>query len=335
VSLSPDYIAVSSGATGIIELSALLLCDEGDVAAFPAPSYPVYTQDIGNKAGVIRYDIVPGGDWDAMPGIHPLSRADLERSRSEIEATGGRLKMLVLTQPDNPTGAIYSAQQLEDFTNWCIAHEVHLCVNELYALSQLVGDQHSLATNIAGSRQPRYASFLRLIEQKKSAYLHWWYSFSKDFGLSGLRTGVIYSRNEQFLEAFGNYAAPSTVSNHTQWLLGSVISDDEWVEAFAKTNQARLTESYHLVTTALDELGVPYRTARGSLFVWAQLNVSKTITDEAYWRGLFTEQGVLLTAPGGFGHDEKGWMRIVYSCVPQEGLREAMRRIKVFSRQQH
>ena len=327
VELSSDHVAVSSGATGIIELSALLLCDEGDVAAFPAPSYPVYTQDVGNKAGARRHDIVPRGSWDATPGVHPLSLADLERSRAEIQAVGARMKMLVLTQPDNPTGAIFTAEQMDEFADWCVAHEVHLCVNELYALSQLEGGNRRAAA------APPYSSFLRVIEARNSGYLHWWYSFSKDFGLSGLRTGVLYSRNEAFLEAFANYAAPSTVSNHTQWLLGRLIRDDEWVEAFAKTNQARLTESYHLVTTVLDELGVTYRAARGSLFVWARLNTNAKVTDEEYWRRLFVEHGVLLTAPGGFGHDDKGWLRIVYSCVAPAALGEAMRRIKVFARQ--
>ncbi len=45
--LDPEGFCVSSGATGVVELTALLLADEDEVAAFPAPCYPVYTKDVG------------------------------------------------------------------------------------------------------------------------------------------------------------------------------------------------------------------------------------------------------------------------------------------------
>ncbi len=323
---SEDHFAVSSGATGIVELTALLLCDDGDVAAFPAPCYPVYTQDVGNKAKVGRFDILPAAAWGNTPGQHPLSVLDLDRSLAEIEAQGNQLKLLVLTQPDNPTGVIYSQQQLEQITDWCIAHKVHLCVNELYALSQIDYTDASLA-NDYGSQPVQYYSFLNEVERRQSPFLHWWYSFSKDFGISGLRTGVMYSRNDDFLEALGNYGAPSLVSNHTQWLLSEMLSDEDWVTAFAKTNQQRLTRSYAEVIKTLRKKNIQYFPARGSLFVWAKLNDTQATSDIEYWSKLFDDQQLLLTAPGGFGHTENGWLRIVYSCVDATVLDVALDRL--------
>ena len=323
--LNPDCFCVSSGATAIVELTALLLGDSGDVAAFPAPCYPVYRQDVGHKAKLERYDIEPATPWeDVEPGVHPLSVADLDRSLADIQQQGKRLRLLVLTQPDNPTGAIYTAEQLRDFSAWSIAHEVHLCVNELYALSQVDTKDARIAADYPEQPTP-YSSFLHELELRQSAYLHWWYSFSKDFGISGLRCGVMYTRNADLLEAFGNYAAPHTVSNHTQWLLTQVLNDDAWVEAFAKTNQARLTDSYAAVVTALRERNIGYRVARGSLFVWAKFNTGEG-SDEAFWRKLYDEHRVLLTSPGGFGQEEDGWLRLVYSCVETKALDAALGR---------
>ncbi len=325
--LSEEHFAISSGATGIVELTALLLCDEGDVAAFPAPCYPVYAQDVGNKAKVKRYDILPEADWKSTPGQHPLSIQDLDRSLAEIDANGNRLKLLVLTQPDNPTGVIYSQQQLIEVADWCIKHEVHLCINELYALSQIDFTDPRLAADF-GEKPARFYSFLHEVERRKSSYLHWWYSFSKDFGLSGLRVGAMYTRNDNLLEALGNYGAPSLVSNHTQWLLSELLSNHEWVTAFAKTNQQRLTQSYVKVIEELKGKNIQYFPARGSLFVWARLNEGHdTTTDEEYWSKLFDNQKVLLTAPGGFGHAVAGWLRIVYSCVDATELEEGLNRI--------
>ncbi len=324
--LDPESFCVSSGATGVVELTALLLADTEDVAAFPAPCYPVYTKDIGLKAGMLRYDIEPAAGWAGAGGIHPLHVSDLERARGDIHEGGRTLRMVVLTQPDNPTGAIYTRDQLEGFAAWAARHRVHLCVNELYALSQVDTTDARIAADYSAEREP-YFSFLHLVERQRSPYLHWWYSVSKDFGLSGLRCGMMYTRNAALVQAFGNYGAPHTVSNHTQWLLTQVLSDDAFVTAFAKANQARLTDAYARVVSALRQNGIAYVPARGSLFVWARLNAEGRATDKTFWQKMYEEMGVLLTAPGDFGHSEAGWLRVVYSCVESAALDVAVRRV--------
>ena len=324
--LDPEGFCVASGATAVIELTSMLLGDNSDVAAFPAPCYPVYKQDIGHKAKLQRYDVECAAGWTDTQGQHPLHLDDLNRCLRAIRSEGKTLRMLVLTQPDNPTGAIYSQDQLETFADWAERNEVHLCVNELYALSQFDTEDARLAGDYPPAPVP-YTSFLHLIEQRRSSYLHWWYSFSKDFGISGLRCGVLYTRNESLVQAFGNFGAPHTVSNHTQWLLTQVISDGEWVTAFAKTNQARLTASYAAVIEAFRQNDIQFVPARGSLFVWARLNLDPATTDEVFWRKLYEDTGVLLTSPGGFGYEESGWLRMVYSCVTRPVLEEALRRL--------
>lgn len=323
--LSPEGVCVSSGATAIVELAALLLGDDGDVAAFPAPCYPVYAKDVGHKAHLHRYDIQCAAGWGDVRGVHPLTIADLDRSLAEIQRVGRRLRMLVLTQPDNPTGAIYGRTQLAYIADWCEEHHVHLCVNELYALSQLDTTDERLARDYPAESEP-YTSFLHIVEARRSPYLHWWYSVSKDFGLSGLRCGIMYTRNADLVQAFGNFGAPHTVSNHTQWLLAQLLCDGDWVAAFAKTNQACLTDAYARAVEVLREAGIPYVPARGSLFVWAKLNAGDE-SDEAYWRRQFEERGVLLTAPDGFGQTESGWLRVVYSCVEPGATAVALRRV--------
>ncbi|MCP9234944.1 aminotransferase class I/II-fold pyridoxal phosphate-dependent enzyme [Lewinella sp. JB7] len=320
--LKPDNFCASAGATAVIELTALALGDPGDCAVFPAPAYQAYLPDINSKAGLERYDIttyINPGDGQ----FHPLSVADLDAARAEL---GGAFRLLVLTQPDNPTGAVYSARQLEAITDWCIDHRVHLVVNEIYALSQFLPE--------AVRNNAPFTSFLPLLERRDSPYLHWWYSFSKDFGISGFRVGLLYTRNGDLRSAYANFNAPHQISNLTQWLLAEVLNDDSWVTAYQKNNQLLLTEAYTTVTDALDGIGVPYAPARGSLFVWADFSrfLSRPTTGEAevLWNDIFERTGVLLTAPGGLGQPTAGWYRIVYSCVRPEALKEAMRRITAY-----
>ncbi|NJB84533.1 aspartate/methionine/tyrosine aminotransferase [Lewinella marina] len=322
--LAADHFCGSAGATAVVEVSAMCLGDAGDYAVFPAPAYQAYLPDIQNKAGLLRHDIThyarPFG-----PEEHPLSLRELDTAR---ETLGTRFRMLVLTQPDNPTGAIYGEAQLREIAEWCIRHQIHLIVNEIYALSrfdrQTAGLEHTAP----------FVSFLPYLEQRDSPYLHWWYSFSKDFGISGFRVGLLYSRNETFRQAYGNYNAPHQISNPTQWLLARLLEDDAWVTAFQERNARLLTAAYRTVTDALDELKVPYTPARGSLFVWADfsgyLPERNREAAEALWAAIFTETGVLLTAPGGLGQPEAGWFRIVYSGVSTAALAEAMRRLSQF-----
>lgn len=61
VNISGQTLGFSSGLTSVIELTAFVLCEDGDVAVIPAPAYPVYTGDLGVKAAVERYDLVPHG----------------------------------------------------------------------------------------------------------------------------------------------------------------------------------------------------------------------------------------------------------------------------------
>ncbi|HCX75839.1 MAG TPA: 1-aminocyclopropane-1-carboxylate synthase, partial [Algoriphagus sp.] len=57
LTVDPETLALSVGATSVIEMTAFLLAEPGDTAVIPAPSYPVYTGDIGVFPSVKRYDL--------------------------------------------------------------------------------------------------------------------------------------------------------------------------------------------------------------------------------------------------------------------------------------
>ncbi|PPK88258.1 1-aminocyclopropane-1-carboxylate synthase [Neolewinella xylanilytica] len=322
--LSADHFCVSAGATAVVEVSAMVLGGPEDYAVFPAPAYQAYAPDLHNKARLRRYDI-RHYEQDFGPAFHPLSIKELEAA---LDHLGDKFRLLILTQPDNPTGAIYSDDQLRSMAKWCTEKEIHLVVNEIYALSQFERGVDGIPNESA------YTSFLPLLEEMNSPYLHWWYSFSKDFGISGFRVGLLYTRNEEMRRAYKNFNAPHQVSNITQWLLAELLNDGEWIADFQRRNKRLLTDAYRTVTESLDAIDVAYTPARGSLFVWADFSgfLSEPNMDAAQslWQQLFEETGVLLTAPGGLGQPDAGWFRIVYSGVSPEALREAMDRLQAF-----
>lgn len=321
VGLDASRLACSAGATGVIEMTSFLLANPKDTAVIPAPSYPVYTADLRVFSGIQRFDLTDD-----------LSIAALENAQSTIAGSGSQFKLLILTQPDNPTGEIYKRETLETLADWCISKGIHLIVNEIYGLSLL--DITHPAIRVDYQESFAFQTFLSIIEDKKSPYLHFWYSFSKDLGISGFRVGALYSHNEGLIQGYRNVGLSHCISNHTQWVLQEVLTDVAFMEKFIAHNQQALTENYVSIVTHLKKLSIPYTPSRGSLFVW--LNLAEFLSEntasgeEKLWLEIFSQTGILLTPTNGFGHLEKGWFRMVISSQTRLAIKEAMKRLSIF-----
>lgn len=330
--IKQERILTSAGATAVLELASWILCDDGDAVGIPAPSYPVYSQDFGNKSGLVRHDIVTYEDLINNDGFSNLTIKHLKKARTAVKKSGKKLKLLVLTTPDNPTGCLYTQEQLEKISDWCIKKKVHLLVNELYGLSMIHTNHPDIKDDY--KEEMAFTSFAQIMKRKKSGYLHMSYGLSKDLGISGFRMGVIHSFNESFLKAYANLNAPHLVSNLTQWALTDVLSDQDFMSHYIIKNQARLTTNYALVIKYLKKLRIPYLPARGSLFVWLDLSVymkrNSKKAEHELWQNVYDTTGLLLTPGEGFGHKKRGQFRFVYSFLQRDVLEEGLKRLSNF-----
>ena len=218
--IDPEHLCLGPGAASVIDLTSWIIGEEGDVVVIPAPCYPVYKQDIGNRPGLERYDIVTHHELSELNNGPLLTVGHLEQARMDIEKQGKRFRMLIITNPDNPTGGIYSKEQLSSYADWCLAHNTHLAVNEIYGLSLLDTTHPQLRADYQGDT--KFYSFANMILERKSDYLHLWYALSKDFGVSGFRVGLVYSLNQTFRTAYNNLNPPSMVSNYAQCTFSKV-----------------------------------------------------------------------------------------------------------------
>lgn len=328
--LDPENIGIAAGATAVIELSAMILADAGDVAVFQAPSYPVYSRDIGNKAGLERYDLQTHHEIDDIKAGPILSVEHLEIAKQDIECQGKNFRLLVLTNPENPTGGVYTAGQLEAIADWCIEKNIHLIVNEIYALSMINTGHPSIVADYSDHRI--FSSIIPIINKKNSPYLHQWYALSKDLGISGMRIGMVYSLNQAFLTAFNNLNLPHMVSNHTQWLMENVLSDENFMRSYLNEQQEALTSGYVVAINTLKKLNIPYVPSYGSLFIWADFSMFLTeetiVAETFFWEQLYLNTGILMTPGLGFGHTKRGMFRIVYTCFDAPALQVAMERLE-------
>jgi aspartate/methionine/tyrosine aminotransferase len=193
---------------------------------------------------------------------------------------------------------------------------IHIVMNEVYALSV-----HG-ATGFVPSG--------RIVDPDRGD-IHFVWAFSKDFGMSGMRCGVLTTANEDVRAAVTNLAYWSLVSGDTQHFLGSLLRDREWVNAFVATMQSRLTASYTATTAALGAAGISYVPADAGMFVLLDMRefLSEPTWDAEHelWHTIFDKANVNLT-PGSACHiGEPGFMRLCFAVSPADTVVAAIGRI--------
>ena len=120
VAISPDRVLITTGTSEGIELALNALVDEGDDVLVPSPTYPLYTAvlaKIGAAAQYYRTD--PDRGW--LP--------DLDHMRSLMTP---RTRVLVVIDPNNPTGAVYPPSVRRALIEIAERHEITILADEVY-----------------------------------------------------------------------------------------------------------------------------------------------------------------------------------------------------------
>lgn len=125
-----DDIYLGNGVSELITMSLQALLDDGDEVLIPAPDYPLWTAAVSLGGGrPVHYVCDEGADWfpdpdDIRARITPNTRA------------------LVVINPNNPTGAVYSRELLEELIEIAREHQLILFSDEIYSKIVYDGAQH-------------------------------------------------------------------------------------------------------------------------------------------------------------------------------------------------
>ncbi len=304
----PEQISVLAGAGSVLEILFHALGDPGDGVLVPTPSYAGFWMDLGLRN---RLSIIP---------VH--SRADdgfrltADLLDHELENADRPVRALLFTTPDNPLGRVYSADEIAAILDWADDHAIHLVVDEIYALS------------VFGDRPFTSAARLRSTLGDR---LHIVWAFSKDFGASGLRCGVLVSENEAVNAAVDALAYWACCSGHTQALLGELIADDAWVDGYVESMRGVLRGAYRRVVAALDRGAIAFVPAGAGFFVLLDLRrflaEPTWEAEHALWLRILDTAKVNLT-PGAACHvGEPGFFRLCYAGLPTAAVEVGIGRL--------
>lgn len=124
-----NQIVLGSGAAAILNFLFHCIADENEVVLIPAPYYAAFEYDMSIIAKCIPYPV------HMDDAIYGPQISELERVYKQLEDKGLSVKVLLLTNPNNPLGTIYSPIVVKNCVEWARDKGMHTIVDEIYALS--------------------------------------------------------------------------------------------------------------------------------------------------------------------------------------------------------
>jgi aspartate/methionine/tyrosine aminotransferase len=287
-------LVVVAGATAALDVIATVLCDPGDAIVVPTPYYGAFDTDLAGRSGA-RLLPAPPDPADGY-GLWPEG---VRRVLTRARRAGTAVRAVALASPGNPTGCVHPAAVLRELAGVAEEFGVDLIADEIYAGSVFDGDFTGLRT-IGGPR------------------VHTVWGFAKDFGLSGLKAGVLHTPDPEVREAARALAYFAPLSTHTQAVLAELLADPARVAAFLAENRSRLGASYEAAAALLTQYGIPYAPAQAGCSLWADLGSwlpsgSGFEGERALWREILDGTRVSILPGEAFHAPRAGWFRVCHS----------------------
>jgi alanine-synthesizing transaminase len=288
----PDRVLITAGTSEGIELALTALANPGDGVLVPLPTYPLYTAvlaKIGANARYYRTD--PSRGW--LP--------DLDHLQSLVD---DRTRVLVLIDPNNPTGAVYPEAVRRQLLDLADRHGLVILADEVY------GDlSYDGAVPPLGSLEP-------------DGPIVAFSSLSKAYLAPGWRTGWLAvgrsPRLDDLLAAMKKLADGRLCSNGpTQHAIAPALLGDR---SHQTTFRAELRARAELTTRAFRAMpGVSCVAPTAAFYAMPKVTLPPGRTDEDYIVGLLRATGVLCVYGSGFGmRPEDGFFRVVFLASPAE-----------------
>ncbi|GGJ46372.1 pyridoxal phosphate-dependent aminotransferase [Virgibacillus salexigens] len=298
-----DQIIVTTGAKHALYTLFQVLLNDGDEVIVPAPywvSYPEQVKLAGGKPVFIEAK---------EENEFKLTPKELEEAITE------KTKAIIINSPSNPTGMMYSREELKQLGEVCLKHNVLIVSDEIYEKLIYSDDNH--------------VSIAELSDELKAQTVVI-NGVSKSHSMTGWRIGYAAGPSE-IIKAMTSLASHST-SNPTSIAqyaaLAAYSMNDEPVEKMKQVFAERLDMLYNLL---IDIPGVTCVKPKGAFYLFpnveeaAKSNGFTTVDD--WVRALLEEEKVALVPGSGFGSPNN--VRLSYA-TSTEALKEAAQRIKQF-----
>lgn len=304
-----DYtqIVVASGAKHSVYIALAAITNPGDEIIIPAPFWVSYYEMVRMVGGTPV--IVEAGE-----------EQDFKITAEQLEAAiTDKTKCLMLNNPSNPTGMIYSADELRAIADVCVKHDLYILADEIYY--QLIYDGIEF-TSIASLGED---------VKERTLLIN---GVSKSYAMTGWRVGYC-AANKTLAKIMSNFlshstGAPSTIS---QWASVEALSGpQDGIEAMRK---AFLERRDYIVKRINEIPGVSCINPNGAFYVMMNIEklVGKTLggklieNDDDFAVALLEKALVAVVPCSGFGM--KNFVRWSYAAS-MENIKKGLDRLEKF-----
>lgn len=293
--VNSEVLALQGSQEGLAHI-ALALCDPGDIVLIPSPSYPVFAA--GPKmAGAEIYEMEMLEEYDYLIQFDQIP-----------EDIAQKAKFMILSYPNNPTGAIATDAFYEQAITFAKQYDIMIVSDNAY--SNLVFD----------GQEGR--SFL-YYEGAKDVGIEF-NSFSKSYGMAGARVGICVGNEEMVgvlrtLKSNIDYGMFVPIQKAA---IEALSGDQQIVEDTRKTYQKRRD----LLVSGFAKAGWPIKPCAATMFLWAKIPQGYATSDEFAMK-LLKQTGILVTSGSAFGKAGEGYVRLAL-VQSEELMRSAIQSLQ-------
>lgn len=297
-----DEILITMGASEGIDLALRTLVDPGDEVLVVEPAYVSYIPCVELCGGV--------------PVSIPLqAKNNFRLTKEELEEKiTDKTKVLLISFPNNPTGAIMEREDLEAIREVVIEHDIFVITDEIYAELTY------------GKKHVSIASLPDMYE--RCVVLN---GFSKAFAMTGWRLGVaagpqdvIFHMNK--IHQFTTMSAGTTAQFAALEALQSPVRDEEIAVMRQEYDERR-----HILVDGFREMGLSVVEPEGAFYVFPSIKETG-LTSMKFCQRLLQEQKVAVIPGDAFGNCGEGYIRCSYA-YSKDVIRECLKKIAVFVEQ--
>ncbi len=272
----PNEVVVASGAKHSVYIAVMVCCDPGDEVVVAAPYWLSYAEMI-RMAGAVPVE------------VHATAEAHFKITAEQLEAAiTDKTKMFMLNSPSNPTGMVYTREELEALAAVCEKHGIYVLVDDIYCNLVYDGIQYTSMASVSPAMKEQCIVVNGV---------------SKSYAMTGWRVGYTLS-NATVAKAMSSYISHSTGAPATmaQWAAVEALNGDQSsVEVMRQEFEKRRN---HLVARMNRVEGVSCIKPHGAFYVMMDMSgfvgktmYGKVIENDTDFAALFLEKGLVATVP--------------------------------------
>ncbi len=303
ISYNPDEIIVCTGAKHALYTLFQVILDEGDEVIIPTPYWVSYPEQVKLAGGHPVY--VEGKEEQAFK----VTVDQLE------EVVSSRTKAVIINSPSNPTGSIYTPDELEQIGAFCLKHDILIVSDEIYEKLVYDGAEHTSIAQLSDKLK------------QQTIIIN---GVSKSHSMTGWRIGYAAGRKE-IIKAMTNLASHSTSNPTSISQYAALAAYEGSQEPVAEMKQA-FEERLNTVYDKLNRIpGFTCVKPEGAFYLFPNAKEAAEKTGfnsvDDFVKGLLEEEKVALVPGSGFGSPEN--VRLSYA-TSLDVILEAIHRIERF-----